>query len=382
MEAGLTQINVALMGGGAGAFIGPVHRSAMRLSGRFSIVAAALSADPQRAVDSGLSIGLSPSRCFHDYREMLGAARGDIDAVVITAPNSQHFPMAMAAVKSGLHVLCEKPLTGSLSEAARLAEEVKASKAVFCLAHTYRAYPMVLEMRSIVQSGRLGRIRRVCVEYTQGWLSKPIELGGSKQAAWRQDPGLAGSGGAIADIGSHAFNLAEYVSCEKVDRIIARLGTAHLHRKLDDDSEVLLSFAGGAVGSLLASQVCPGEDNNLTLRVFGDAGSLKWRQEDPSRLDVFEEASGWRQLRGGRDKTNIDPRTANAFRLPAGHPEGYLDALTNLYTQFAEAIDGGPPLFPGIDEGVRGVAFVEAAVSSHRTGQAWVRIPCLEACSQ
>lgn len=378
----MTKINVALMGGGTGAFIGPVHQSAMRLSGRYSVVAAALSADPQRALDSGLGIGLPPSRCFHDYREMLGAVRGDIDAVVITAPNSQHFPMAMAAVKSGLHVLCEKPLTGSLPEAVRLAEEVKASRTVFCLAHTYRAYPMVSEMRSTVESGRLGRIRRVCVEYTQGWLSKPIELSGSKQAVWRQDPEVAGGGGAIADIGSHAFNLAEYVSGDKVERIIARLGTSHPHRKLDDDSEVLLSFTGGAVGSLLASQVCPGEDNNLTLRVYGETGSLKWRQENPSVIDIFEEKSGWRQLRGGRDKTNIDPQTANAFRLPAGHPEGYLDALSNLYTQFAEAIEGGRTLFPGIDEGVRGVAFVAAAVASHKTGQTWVGIPQLEACSQ
>ncbi|MGA0606541.1 Gfo/Idh/MocA family protein [Phenylobacterium sp. VNQ135] len=370
----MTPIRLAMVGGGPGAFIGPVHRMAAELDGRIRLVAGAFSRDPDKSAAAAEAWG---ARGYADWREMLAveAARPDgAQAVAVVTPNHLHFPVCRAALEAGLHVMSDKPATLNLAEARELAGVVEKSGRLYGLTYTYTGYPMIREAREIVRRGDLGQVRKIVVEYPQGWLSRAIEREGAKQAEWRLDPALAGAG-CIGDIGVHAFNLAEFVGGVRVERLCADVSTVVPGRPLDDDCNVLLRFENGARGVLIASQISAGARNGLKLQVYGETGGLTWSHERPSELTldwldgpthVLHAASGY--LSG--------PAQA-ASRIPTGHPEGFIEAFANLYRDFAAAIAEGRPdagLVPGIGEGVRSMAFVETAVAASRDGQGWVTL--------
>lgn len=362
-------IPLAMVGGGPGAFIGPVHRMAAELDGRLKLVAGAFSSDPAKSAAAGAAWG---ARSYPDWREMIAAEAGRPDgarAVAVVTPNHLHFAVSAAALEAGLHVMSDKPATLNLAEAQALAGTVASSGKVYALTYVYTGYPMVREAREIVRRGDLGRVRKVVAEYPQGWLSRPLEREGSKQAAWRVDPALAGAG-CIGDIGVHAFNLAEFVSGERVARLCADVSTVVEGRALDDDCNVLLRFANGARGVLIASQISAGARNGLRLQVYGEKGGLSWSHERPNELtiDWLEGPSQTLHAAAGY----LGPAATAATRIPTGHPEGFIEAFANLYRDFADAIGAGraeaDPV-PGIGEGVRGMAFVETAVAT--SGQGW-----------
>lgn len=362
-------IPLAMVGGGPGAFIGPVHRMAAELDGRLKLVAGAFSSDPTRSAAAGAAWG---ARSYPDWREMIAAEAARPDgarAVAVVTPNHLHFAVSAAALEAGLHVMSDKPATLNLAEAQALAGTVASSGKVYALTYVYTGYPMVREAREIVRRGDLGRVRKVVAEYPQGWLSRPLEREGSKQAAWRVDPALAGAG-CIGDIGVHAFNLAEFVSGERVARLCADVSTVVEGRALDDDCNVLLRFANGARGVLIASQISAGARNGLRLQVYGEKGGLSWSHERPNELtiDWLEGPSQTLHAAAGY----LGPAATAATRIPTGHPEGFIEAFANLYRDFADAIGAGraeaDPV-PGIGEGVRGMAFVETAVAT--SGQGW-----------
>jgi predicted dehydrogenase len=364
-------IRLAMVGGGPGAFIGPVHRMAAELDGRLRLVAGAFSRDAGKSQAAGKAWG---ARAYSDWREMLRveAEREDgAEAVAIVTPNHLHFEIAEEALKRGLHVMSDKPATRDLAEARELARCVAASERLYALTYTYTGYPMVREAREIVRRGALGKVRKVVVEYAQGWLSRPIEREGVKQAEWRNDPAQAGAGGCIGDIGVHAFNIAEFVSGVRVARLCADVSTVVKGRKLDDDCNVLLRFENDARGVLVASQICAGARNDLTLEVYGEKGGLTWRHERAAELTL-----DW--LDGPSQTLHAaSPYVAAQAlsRIPTGHPEGFIEAFANLYRDFAQAIAEGRSeagLAPGIAEGVRGMAFVETAVGA--SGKGWVEL--------
>ncbi|MFP4269866.1 MAG: Gfo/Idh/MocA family protein [Alphaproteobacteria bacterium] len=372
-----------MVGGGEGAFIGAVHRLAARLDGRFELVAGALSADPDRARRSGEALGLPPERSYASFEAMAEreAARADgVEAVAIVTPNHLHAAPAEAFLAKGVHVICDKPLTATLDEARRLAAAAHAADALFVLTHTYTGYPMAREARALVADGALGTIRVVQVEYAQGWLAAAVESTGSKQASWRTDPAKSGAGGCVGDIGTHAIHLARFVSGLKPEALACELSTFVAGRRLDDDARVLLRFEGGARGMLWASQVAIGCENGLRLRVFGDAGALDWQQERPERLRVTRLAEPPRELVRGGPGTGAE--AARLSRVPAGHPEGYLEAFANLYRDAADAIHahaegrGGATAahLPGIADGLDGMVFIDACVRSAAQDAAWVRL--------
>jgi predicted dehydrogenase len=380
-ESGMIQYG--MVGGGQGAFIGGVHRIAARLDGAFSLVAGALSSDPQRAQASGAELGLSPDRVYSDYREMARAeaARPDgVEAVAIVTPNHMHYPAAAAFLEAGIHVICDKPLTSTLADAKKLADLARKSGKLFILTHNYTGYPMMRQARAMVAEGRVGRIRLVQAEYPQDWLTEKAEATGSKQAGWRTDPAQSGAGGAIGDIGTHAYNLARFVTGLELDSLSADLDAFVDGRQLDDNAHVMMRFVGGAKGLLWASQVAPGNENALRLRVYGDKGGLEWEQEHPNHLwyTPFGEP---RQLIT-RNGAGAGPAAARVTRIPSGHPEGYLEGFANIYAEAARAIRAHragktPPrevIFPTIDDGVEGVAFVEACVRSSRNNCAWTQL--------
>ena len=365
-----------MVGGGPGAFIGPVHRMAAELDGRIRLVAGAFSRDDGRNAEAGRAWGVADDRVYADYSQMLSAERSRDDGaelVAVVTPNHLHYEVSAAALHAGLHVMCDKPATLELAEARALAQVVAASGKLYGLTYTYTGYPMVREAREIVRRGDLGRVRKIVVEYAQGWLSRPLERDGDKQAGWRADPALAGVGGCVGDIGVHAFNIAEFVGGVRVVRLCADLASVVPGRTLDDDCNVLLGFEGGARGVLIASQICAGARNGLRLSVYGERGGLTWSHERPAELMVDWLDAPTQILHAGSAYLSGPARAVS--RIPAGHPEGFIEAFANLYRDLAESIVENlaeSTLVPGIAEGVRGMAFVEAAVAG--SGRGWVEL--------
>jgi len=377
------RIRLGMVGGGTGAFIGAVHRIAARIDDKFELVAGALSSTPERARQSGAELGLDPARTYDDYRQMAireARLKTGIEAVAIVTPNHMHFPVAREFLKRGIHVICDKPLTATLKDARRLAALVDRHEALFVLTHNYTGYPMIRQARQMVAEGALGSIRLVQVEYVQDWLTEAVEQTGQKQAVWRTDPAQSGAGGSTGDIGTHAFNLAEFVSGLTLEQLSADVDTFVAGRQLDDNAHVLLRFAGGAKGMLWCSQVAPGHENGLRLRIYGTQGGLHWSQEDPNYLTFAPLGREPRRItRGG---AGSGAAAARLSRTPAGHPEGYLEGFANIYSEAAAAILAArngqavpdDVLYPTVHDGVRGVAFVEACIASSRRNAAWVRL--------
>ncbi|MFN3972376.1 MAG: Gfo/Idh/MocA family protein [Gemmobacter sp.] len=380
-EARAGRIRLGMVGGGRGAFIGAVHRIAARLDDHYELVAGCFSSDAEKSAASGADLGLDPGRTYGSFAEMAAREarrKGGIEAVAIVTPNHMHAPVAAAFLKRGIHVICDKPLTATLPEARGLAKAAEASGAIFALTHNYTGYPMVRQARAMVAAGDLGEIRLVQVEYVQDWLTEPLEETGQKQAAWRTDPAQSGKGGATGDIGTHAYNLACFVSGLELEALAADLQSFVPGRRVDDNGHVLMRFKGGARGMLWCSQVAPGNENALRLRVYGTKAGLDWAQEDPNYLWVTPlGAPRQRITRGG---AGAGPEAARLTRVPPGHPEGYLEGFANIYAEAARAIlarRSGAPVdpevtFPGIAEGLAGVAFVDACVRSSAKGAAWV----------
>ena len=377
------RIRLGMVGGGQGAFIGAVHRIAARLDDQYELVAGALSSEPERARASGLELGLDDDRAYGSYEEMArreARLEDGIEAVAIVTPNNMHFPVAKAFLKRGIHVICDKPLTANLRDATKLAALVRESGKVFALTHNYTGYPMIRQAREMVASGELGEIRLVHAEYVQDWLTTDIETTGQKQAAWRTDPARSGVGGAVGDIGTHAYNLACFVSGIEAETLSADLTSFVEGRALDDNVHVMLRYGNGARGMLWASQVAPGNENRLVLRVHGTKAGIEWSQENPNYL-WFGALNEQKRLvtRGG---AGTGEAAARMTRVPAGHPEGYLEGFANIYREAAAAIlaaregrEPGPDvIFPTVEDGVKGVAFVEACVRSSKRNAAWVTL--------
>lgn len=374
------KLRMGMVGGGPGAFIGPVHRIAAELDGKIELVAGAFSQSPEKSRAAAESYKLDPKRAYGTWEEMLTAERqrpDPIDFVSIVTPNHLHLPVAEASLKAGFPVMSDKPATATYAEALALEKAVAVAGLPYGLTHTYAGYALVREAREFCQTGKLGAIRKIVVEYLQGWLSQPIETTGQKQAAWRSDPALSGPGGCIGDIGVHAFHLVEYVTGLQVTGLNATLLAVVPGRRVDDDCSALLRFDNGASGSLLTSQIAAGERNGLRIRVYGETGSLDWKQEDPNRLRVkwldgpeeIRHASGSYLGQGARTVT----------RLPGGHPEGYLEAFAVLYREFADALGAWkagrpgplPVTLPGITAGVRGMRFIDRAIESSQR-KSWI----------
>ena len=375
------RIRLGMVGGGRGAFIGAVHRIAARLDDQYELVAGAFSSDPERSEASAADLGVA--RSYGSFTEMAQreARRKDgIEAVAIVTPNHMHAPVALEFLKRGIHVICDKPLTATLPEAKKLAKAAEASGVVFALTHNYTGYPMIRQARELIASGVLGDIRLVNVEYIQDWLAEPIELSGQKQADWRTDPARTGAGGSTGDIGTHAFNLANFVTGLTVEELAADLQSFVPGRRVDDNGHVMMRYTSGARGTLWCSQVASGQENGLRLRVFGTKAGIEWEQENPNYLWVGPLGQPkYRLTRGG---LGTGEAAARMTRIPSGHPEGYLEGFANIYAEAARAIiarrDGtalDPAVtFPGLKEGLEGVAFVDACVRSSRRNGAWVKL--------
>jgi len=372
---------MGMIGGGEGSLIGPVHRMAARLDGMIDLVSGAFSSDPVVSEMTGTREGLSSSRIYGNWQEMIASeSRLPEDLrphfIAVVTPNHLHYGPAKMALEAGFNVLCDKPLCMSVAEAIDLHETVEHTGKLFCLTHNYTGYPMVKRAREMVLSGELGEIRKIAVEYLQGWLSSPVETTGNRQASWRADPKKAGIAGAMADIGTHAFNLAEYVSGLEVVALSADLHTIVPGRVLDDDGNVFLLFGNGISGTLLASQIAIGEENNLSIRVYGDKGSITWRQMEPNSLTVMWPDKPLQIYRTGTSFREAGVAAPLHTRIPAGHPEGFIEAFANLYRNFALniiAVNDGKSNdimvdYPGIYEGVRGMKFLEAVVASGLNG--------------
>jgi len=376
-STGRPKVRVGMVGGGEGAFIGQVHRQAMRLDGHIELVCGAFSRDPENNRRSGAALHLDPQRCYESWEALLAAEQARpadqrMELLVIVTPNHLHAPIAAAALQAGFHVFSEKPAALSLADMQALAAIQADSGRLYGLAHTYQGYPMVWQARNMVQTGALGRLRKIFVEYPQGWLGEDLAGQGNKQAAWRGEPAQAGPSGCMGDIGVHAFNLAEFVSGQRIERLCADLGVHVAGRQLDDDGAVLFQTDGGASGVLIASQVCTGKENALTLRLYGERGGLEWRQEEPNSLIHRAHGEALRVLRAGIDQRWLCSDALRRLRLPAGHPEGYLEAMANLYTDFATSIRSGCVLeVPGVDAGLRGMAFIETVIASHHSDNKW-----------
>jgi predicted dehydrogenase len=378
------KLRVAMVGGGKDAFIGAIHRLAFHMDGQAELVAGALSVNPEVAVQSGEELFLSPERIYTDYKVMLEKeatmpSEKRVDFITIVTPNFLHFEPAMLALEYGFDVVVEKPITFTLEEAKLLEAKVKSTGRTLLLCHTYTGYPMVKQARQLIRSGILGAIRKVYVEYPQGWLSTSLEKTNHAQASWRTDPKRSGKAGAMGDIGTHAFNLAEYVSGLQVTKICADVNTVVEGRMLDDDGAALLKFNNGASGVLMATQVAAGAENNVKIRVFGEKGGIEWQQEDANTMlvkwldrpaEIYRAGTGY-----------ADSFAKHNARTPAGHPEGYLEAFANLYRNFISTIRARANGqiasdemldFPSVVEGVRGMAFIEHVIASGQSQQKWI----------
>ena len=375
-------LRLGMVGGGRGAFIGGVHRLCARLDGQYELVAGALSSDPQRAKDSGADLRLAPDRVYTSFSAMAAAEakRPDgIEAVSIVTPNDSHHAIARAFLDQGIDVICDKPLTTTLEDALDLVRVVRRTGLVFGVTHNYTGYPMVRQAREMVAAGELGSVRVIQAEYVQDWLTTKLEDTGHKQAAWRVDPARAGAGGSLGDIGTHAYNLACFVAGTNARELAADLSRFVPGRRLDDNVHILVRFENGARGMLWASQVAPGNENGLRLRVYGEKGGLEWAQEHPNQLRFAPVGEPPRTLSRGGPK--LGPAAVLATRIPAGHPEGYLEGFANLYRDLAEQIrarrarrapDPRALLVPTVEDGARGVKFIAAAVDSSARNGAWV----------
>ncbi len=383
----MTQIRLGMIGGGTGSFIGAIHRKAAALDGRYLLQAGAFSSNPKTSHETGRALSLHPQRVYDSYAYMLQQeaalpAEQRIQTVAIVTPNHLHAAQAIMALEHGFHVVLDKPMAMSLAEARQIKTAAEQSKCLLALTHTYAGYPMIKEARHLVSAGKLGKIRKIFVDYPQGWLSTFLEQNGQKQAAWRTDPKRAGNGGCIGDIGTHAAHLAEYVSGLKITHVCAQLNTVVPGRLLDDDAAALLRFEQGASGVLVATQVAAGEENNLRIRVYGELGGLEWSHNDANSLhlkmldqplQIYRTGSGY-----------LSQAATNSTRLPAGHPEGFIEALANIYINFANAVDaknagsfaGSTDYdFPSIAEGLRGMAFMEGMIASAAATEKWTALP-------
>ena len=379
---GKRRIRLGMVGGGPGAFIGAVHRIAARMDDHYELVAAALSSDATRSRSAAQDLHIAPDRAYGSYTEMAAAEakRPDrIEAVSIVTPNNMHYPMAKAFLEAGIHVICDKPLTTTVEEALDLAAIVRRSGLIFGLTHNYTGYPMVRQARQMIADGQLGKIRVVQVEYAQDWLATPLETTGQKQAAWRTDPAQSGPGGSLGDIGTHAYNITCFVTGLHCREVAADVSIFVLGRRLDDNVQLLLRFAEGAKGALWASQVATGNANNLRLRVYGERAGLEWRQEEPNTLQFARLGEAPETIR--RPGPGGNSPAAHASRIPAGHPEGYLEGFAQLYTDLAEQIyarrEGRSPslaslLVPNVEDGVEGMRFIAATLESGQRNAAWV----------
>ncbi|MBB3457717.1 putative dehydrogenase [Rhizobium sp. BK313] len=382
------RIRLGMVGGGAGAFIGAVHRIAARIDDQFDLVAGALSASPDKAIASGRDLGLDPARTYASYRDMAireAKLKNGIEAVSIVTPNHVHYDAAKEFLKRGIHVICDKPLTSNLADAKKLKKVADESGALFILTHNYTGYPMIRQAREMIANGELGDIRIVQAEYPQDWLTENIEQSGQKQAAWRTDPSQSGAGGSTGDIGTHAYNLASFVTGLELDSLAADLDSFVEGRRLDDNGHVLLRFrAKGsekpAKGMLWCSQVAPGHENGLKLRVYGTKGGIEWTQADPNYLWYTPFGDQKRLIT--RNGAGSGAAAARVSRIPSGHPEGYLEAFATIYTEAARAINARKKgvavdpavVYPTVDDGVKGVAFVEACVASSKRNGAWIKL--------
>jgi predicted dehydrogenase len=380
------KLRMGMIGGGPGAFIGAVHRLAAQMDGQITLVAGAFSSNPEKSKQAGRELFLNPDRAYGSYSEMIEREKtlpeGErIDFVSIVTPNHLHYDPARLALENGFDVVVDKPMTFDLAEAEKLRALVEKTGLLLCLTHTYTGYPMVKEARHLVSEGKLGKIRKVYVEYPQGWLASPLEKEGNKQASWRTDPSKSGMAGCMGDIGTHAANLAEYVSGLKITALCADIETVVAGRALDDDGGVLLRFDNGATGVLIASQVATGEENCIKVRVYGEKGGLEWKQDEANTLVLKWPDRPAEILRtGGPGASAV---ALHNTRTPAGHPEGYLEAFANLYRNFAfclrARLQGTIPQedwkdFPGVEDGVRGMLFIEKVIASGKSDQKWTTL--------
>jgi predicted dehydrogenase len=373
------RLRLGMVGGGRDAFIGAVHRIAARIDDQYELVAGCFSSNPEKALASAADLGVA--RAYTSFADMASkeARRKDgIDAVAIVTPNHMHAPVALQFLKRGIHVICDKPLTATLPEAKKLAKAAADSGVVFALTHNYTGYPMIRQAKAMIAAGDLGDLRLVNVEYAQDWLTEPLEGTGQKQADWRTDPARSGAGGSTGDIGTHAFNLANFVTGLTLDHLAADLTAFVPGRRVDDNGHVLMRYKGGARGMLWCSQVAPGNENALRLRVYGTKGGIEWAQEDPNYLWYTPLGQPKRLItRGG---AGAGTEAARMTRVPPGHPEGYLEGFANIYAEAARAITAAKTgtavpegtTFPGLKEGLEGVAFVDACVRSSARNGAWV----------
>jgi predicted dehydrogenase len=380
------KLRMGMVGGGKDAFIGAIHRIAANMDGMIELCCGALSIHPDIAIDSGQSLFLPEDRIYLNYEELIAKESRRppdqrMDFLTIVTPNFAHFAPAMLALENGFNVVIEKPMTFNLEEAKQLKKKVNESGLILCLTHTYSGYPMVKQAKQMVQSGALGKIRKIYVEYPQGWLSKLTEKEGNQQAAWRTDPKRSGKSGCMGDIGTHAAHLAEYISCLKITHVCADLKVMVEGRALDDDGDVLLRFDNGATGVLMASQIAAGEENALKIRLYGEKGGLEWAQQEPNSLLVKWLDQPKQILRAGVGyQQPLSGYATHNMRTPGGHPEGYLEAFGNIYRNFAltlsAKLEGREPSkealdFPGVDDGVRGMAFIENVVKSNESMEKW-----------
>lgn len=379
------KLRLGMIGGGQGAFIGAVHRIAARIDGDYELVCGAFSSNAEKSKASGVALGLSPDRSYASYEELIEKekqlpADQRVQVISIVTPNHVHFGPTKMALENGFHVVLDKPMTFSLAEAKELEKVVKASGKLFCLTHTYTGYPMVKEAKQLVKAGKIGKVRKIYVEYPQGWLSTFLEGEDNKQASWRTDPGKSGIAGAMGDIGTHAFNLMEYVTGLEVTQLCADINIVVEGRKLDDDGAVLIKLNNGASAVLTATQIAAGEENNIKIRVYGETGSLEWQQWDANTLIVKPINKPWEIWRTGAGY--VSSYATHNTRTPGGHPEGYLEAFANLYHNFAlcvkaqiEGTQASPEAqdYPGIEEGVRGMAFIENVIESGKSDVKWTK---------
>ncbi len=374
------RIKLGMVGGGIDAFIGNVHRIASRIDDKFELVAGALSSTPEKSLKSGLTLGIKPNRIYEDFKKMaLREARlsEGIEVVSIVTPNNLHYEVAKEFLKRGIHVICDKPLTSTLTDAKRLIKLADATNALFILTHNYTGYPLVRHAKDMIQNNLLGKIRVIQVEYPQDWLTSEQD---SKQANWRTDPLRSGSGGCIGDIGTHAFNLIHFVTELELDSLSADLTSFVPGRQLDDNAHVMLRYKGGAKGMLWSSQVAPGNENSLKMRIYGEIGGLEWLQEDPNKL--WHSPFGQQKKLITRNGAGVSLASNRLSRIPAGHPEGYLEGFANIYSEAADAIkslQAGKArdkmiMFPDVKDGLKGVEFVDACVRSSKRNSVWIRV--------
>jgi predicted dehydrogenase len=382
------RIRMGMVGGGPGAFIGAIHRLAAGITGDIDLVAGAFSRDSSASQRFGAELGLDPARAYASWAEMFATEAGlpeerRIQCVSIVTPNDSHAAIACAALEHGLHVICDKPLAGSLEDALQIAAAVDKSGLLFGLTHTYTGYPLVIEARQRVAAGELGPIRRVAVNYLQDWLSREEDTGASKQAAWRSDPTRSGESGAFGDIGTHAFNLVEYITGERITEVAAELRQVLPGRVIDDDGAAMFHLAKGGSGLLAASQVCTGAVNGLEIEVYGERASLHWQQEQPNTLTLKKRGEPDQVLKAGANMPYLSSAAQAVCRTPGGHPEGYIEAFANLYAAFAAGVRNYPGQrhlegIAGVEDGLNAMRFIRAALTSSNAGAAWTALKDIE----